>query len=347
MATIVVSTVAVDEVETPSTEIVQLQILVKREDYEDLFTQIEVWRSRTTIRGPYEELTADRWRTARLPKLAGDRPSSAVTGRSVALVGLTLELRVREEEDIVITFTGADPLTFADAAAQITAQGRALVASYVDEGGLLVVETTEPGTGAVLRVVGGDAAPLLGLPIDEPDSLAFGRDARIPIKLGTEAYLFTDIRGSDAYFYKTRFRNPVTQGVSEFSQPFSLGQALGISAANIVCGTLDLVGTDGRPLANREVTVFNTYKGDLVEGKFVAGFGENRLTDETGHVEFNLVRGAHMTVAVSGTDLIRNILVPTDSEVTVFQLLDPEVSTQDDGFVVQVPDIIYAERRSL
>jgi hypothetical protein len=347
MATIVVSTVSVDEVDTPSTEVVQLQILVKREDYEDLFTQIEVWRSRSSIQGPYEELTADGWRAARIPKLADDRPAAPVTGRTVPIVGLTLELRVQEQDDIVITFTGVDTLTFAAAADQITAQGLSKVVAYVDGNGLLVVETTEPGTGAVLRITGGDAAPLLGLPLEEPDSLAFGRDARIPLKVGTESYLFTDVRGSDAYYYKTRFRNPTTQGVSAFSQPFSLGQALGISAANVVCGTLDLVDTNGRPLANREVVVFNQYQGDLVEGKFVAGFGENRLTDENGHVEFTLVRGSYMTVAVSGTDVARNIVVPTDENVKIFGLLDSDVSTQDDGFVVQVPSIIYAERRSL
>ena len=347
MSTIVVSTVPVDVVDTPSAEIVQLQILVKREDYEDLFDQIEVWRSRSSIRGPYEELTADRWRTARLPKLAGDRPTAPVIGRYVTVVGLALQLRVGEADDLVVTFTGTDPLTFSEVATQITAQGATKVASYVDEDGLLVVTTTEPGTGAVLRVVGGDAAPLLGLGTEEPDSLTFGRDARIPIKLGTESYLFTDVRGSDSYFYKTRFRNKLTLGVSEFSQPFSLGQALGISSANIVCGTLDLVDTNGRPLVNREVSVFNAYMGDLVEGKFVAGFGENRLTDENGHVEFTLVRGAHMTVAISGTDLARNILVPTDADVKIFGLLDADVSTQDDGFVVQTPDLVYAERRSL
>lgn len=347
MSTIVISTVPADEADSPSTEIVQLQILVKREDYEDLFDQIEVWRSRSTLRGPYEELTADRWRPARIPKLAGDQPSSPVTGRSVPVVGLTLQIRVGETDDLVVTFTGVDPLTFAQAASQITTQGLTKVAAYVDAGGLLVVETTEPGTGAVLRITGGDAAPLLGLPTEEPDSLAYGRDARIPIKLGTESYLFTDVRGSDAYFYKTRFRNKLTQGVSEFSQPFSLGQALGISAANIVCGTLDLVDTNGKPLSNREVSVFNTYMGDLVEGKFVAGFGENKLTDNNGHVEFTLVRGSHMTVSISGTDVSRNIVVPTDETILVFGLLDADVSTQDDGFRVQVPNIVYAERRSL
>lgn len=347
MSTIVVSPVTQEPEETPSEEIVQLQILVKREDYEDLFDRIEVWRSRTSIRGPYEELTADRWLRARIPKLASDQPSVPVTGRSVVIVGKTLQVRVGEAQDLVLVFTGTDPLTFAECASQITAQGQTKLLSYVDEDGLLVIETTEPGTGAVLRILESEAAPLLGLPIEEPDCLAFGRDARIPIKLGTESYLFTDLRGSDAYWYKTRFRNRVNLAVSEFSQPFSLGHALGISAANIACGVLDLVDTNGKPLPNKEVVVYNTYQGDLVEEKFVAGHGEARLTDSNGHVEFTLVRGAHMTVVISGTDIARNIIVPTDGDVSIFKLLDPDVSTQDDNFVVQIPSIVYAERRSL
>lgn len=347
MSTIVVSTQQQQESDEPSSEIVQLQILVKREDYEGLFDQIEVWRSRSSINGPYEELTAETWKSARIPKLAGDMVSSPPAGASVVIVGLTLELRVDEDQDIVITFTGTDPLTYADAASQITAQGLTKVRSYVDEDGLLVVETTYPGTGAVLRIVGGDAAPLLGLPTDEPGSLAYGRDPRIAIKPDVEQYLFTDIRGSDAYYYKTRFRNKLSDGVSEFSQPFSLGQALGVSSANIACGQLDLVGLDGRPMANVEVSVHNLYRYDLVENKLVSAQQQNRATDVNGHVEFTLVRGTKVTVAISGTDIVRDITVPTDQDVKIFNLLDPEVAAEDDVFKVQVPNYVYASRRSL
>lgn len=346
MSTIVVSTVEQQD-EGPSEEVVQLQVLVKREDWESLFDQLEVWRSRFSVNGPYEELTAASWLPARVPKTAGDRPSSSVTGASVALDGLTLELQVGGTEDLVITFSGVDPITYAAAATQITTQGESKVTAYVDSAGTLVVEGTEPGTGGVLQVMGGDAAPMLDLPTEEPEALSYGRDARIPLVLGTESYLFTDVRGSDAYWYKTRFRNKNTLGVSEFSMPFSLGSALGITAANIACGTLDLVDVDGRPLPGKGVTVYNTYQGDMVEDKFVAGFGQSQCTDSNGHVEFTMVRGSRMTVVISGTNIARDIIVPTDQDVKIFGLLDPDVTLEDDHFRVRVPDIIYAERRSL
>lgn len=348
MAVIIASPLQVNEQDLgPSEEIVQLQILVKQEDWKGLFDQIEVWRSRSSINGPYEEFTNSRWAAARIPKLAKDEPATPVTGRSVVIVGLTLQLRVNEQDDLVITFTGADPLTYSDAASQITAQGKTKVRSYVDEDGLLVIETTEPGTGAVLRIVGGEAAPLLGLSIDEPDSLAFGRDARISLRDGVESYLFTDVRGSDAYFYKTRFRNKTTQGVSELSQPFSSGQALGLTSASIACGTLCLVGLDGKPLNNIEVSVYNAFRGDLVEGKLVSESSQRKITDSNGRVEFFLVRGTKLTVAISGTSIVRDIVVPTDPSVLIFPLLGADPGTGDDHWKVQVPDLVYAERRSL
>lgn len=346
MTTIVVSPAQVVEA-TPTSEMIQLQVLVKEEDWVGLFDQVEVWRSRDTVSGPYEELTAEKWMRARIPKTAGDAPSTPVAGAFVVASGKTLQLKVNETDDLVVTITGVDPLTYGQVATQVTAQGQLRVRAYVASDGTFVVETTEPGTGAILRVVGGDVAALVGLPMTEPEGLAYGRDARLALKRGVEEYLFTDVRGSTAYFYKTRFRNRITQAVSEFSHPFSVGQALGISSENIVCGYVDLVDVSGRPLAYRMVSVHNRFQGELVENKFIAGRDETKLTDTCGHASFTLVRGCTATVAISGTDVARDILVPTDPTVKTFNLLDPDVGTGEDVFKVQVPDIIYAERRSL
>jgi len=347
MATITISPLLVDEDSESTSEMVQLQILVKEEDWVNLFDQIEVWRSRDTLNGPYEELTSEGWRRARIPKTAEDRPATPVTGPLVMVSGKTLQVKVNEQLDILVVISGTDPLTYAAVAALVVSQGGGKLDSYVDGKGVLVVETTEPGTGAILRIVESEAAPILGLPISEPDSLAYGRDARISLKRGTEEYLFTDIRGASTYWYKTRFRNRLSQAVSEFSQPFSVGQALGISRANIVCGQLDLVGLDGRPLSYREVSVYGGYLGELVENRLVAGPAQTKLTDANGHVEFLLVRGLGVTVAIGGTSIVRDIVTPTDPAVSIFGLLDASVSPTDDVFVVQRPDIIYAERRSL
>jgi hypothetical protein len=347
MATIAVSQLLVDEDAESTSETVQLQILVKDEDWAGLFNQIEVWRSRDTVSGPYEELTADSWKRARIPKTAGDEPSSPVDGASVIISGEVLQFLVNEQDTYVVTISGVDPLTFAEVAAQVVAQGQGRLDSYVDSNGVFVVETTEPGTGAILRVEETDGAAVLALPTSEPECLAYGRDARISLKTGTEEYLFTDVRGDSTYWYKTRFRNKLTQAVSEFSQPYSVGQALGISRANIVCGQLDLVGLDGKPVAYREVSVYPSNLGELIEDKLVVGPSQLRATDSNGHVEFLLVRGSTVTVAISGTSIVRDIEVPTDATVSVFGLLEASVGPVDDVFVVNRPDIVYASRRSL
>jgi hypothetical protein len=344
MAAIVIRPLKID---TTDEQIVQLQIVLSDTDFAGLFDQLEVWRSRDTSSGPYEELTADSWTAARIPKDAGDQPASPVTGASAVLVGVELALKLDEKDDLSIVFTGSNPLTYAQAATQITDQSLGKLRSYVDADGVLVIETTEAGTGAALRILESDAAPLLGLPLDEPESLAFGHDARLSLKSGTASYTFTDRHGSSDYFYKTRFRSRTAQGFSEFSQPFHLGKAPGVSASNTACGQLQLVGQDGQPLGNVEVTVSNSFKGDLVEGRLVAGGSLRRLTDANGQVEFFLVRGLRATVAISGTSIVRDIVVPTDPNILVFPLLGAKVSPVDDVFKVQVPDLVYAERRSL
>ncbi len=334
-----------EELEEDQLELVELRILVKQSDFEGLFDQIEIWRSRNTFAGPYEELTSDRARTARLPAAAKDMPTSPVTGASISIDGLTLNLRIDEKDDFVVTF--GTPATLSDAAAEVTAQGNNRFRAYVDEDGVFVVETTLVGTSATIRVTGGDAVSQLGLTANEPDNFNFGRDARINLMLGREEYLFTDNKGSKKFFYRTRFRNRTTAAVSEFSQAFNVGAILGVSPPNVVCGFLDLVRGDGGPLSGQQVKVFNPLKGELVENKLVTGPEQVKLTDKNGHVEFNLVRGTRYTVAITGTNVVRDIVAPTDPDTKIFPLLGEDVGTQDDVFKVQVPDIITAERRTL
>lgn len=336
--------------EADGLEAVSLQVTVQDGDEAlELFDQIEVWRSVTESTGPFEELTADSWKAPRIPKDARDESASPPAGSLVVIVDLDLILRLNEDEDndITITFTGSDPLSFATCATQIIAQGQGKVTSYVDDDGLLVVETTDVGNGVTLRVVESDAAAVLGLPTDDVQGFAFGKEARITLLPDQEVYSFTDVRGSGEFFYRTRFRNKLLGTFSEFSQSFSVQQALGISASNIICGQLDLVGLNGKPLRSVEVCVYNAFRGDIVEDKLVAEGQQSRCTDNDGHVEFSLVRGTKVTVAISGTSIVRDIEVPTDPELAVFSLLGKVSGVQDDVFVVQYPDIISAERRSL
>jgi hypothetical protein len=357
MAIIVVSPLVVESDSGPSVEIVQLNITATPEDHEGLFNHVEVWRSTLGSAGPYYELTAPTYRAARVPESAEAESPSPPTGPSVIIVGEGLLLRIDEddENEFAVTFTGVDPLTFAGCAAQVTAAGTGKVRAYVADDGTFVLESLKAGSGATLRVIETNGAGLLGLPSSDPDniegsnpdSFATGKEARIQLSVNVEQYVFSDYRGSDAFFYKTRFSNILTGGTSEFSRAFGVGSAPGISPSLLVCGQITLAGLSGKPARNVEVVVYNNFQGELVDDHFVAESQQSRLTDENGRAEFLLVRGLRCTVSITGTSIVRDIEVPTDPSVNVFDLLGADVSTNEDVFKVQVPDIITAERRSL
>jgi len=344
MSTIVVRPASPPE--EPGDEIINLNILAKSQDFAGFFDFLEIWRSFSNEQGPFSELTADQWMPARLPLTGGDRPASPVTGASAALVGKTLVFLANESDTVVVTFTGTDPLTRITAANQVESQSGGKLTAYVDDEGQLVVETPNTGTGALLQCTGGTAAGDLGIETEAPANTAYGRDARVQLRTNTEQYRFTDQRGKSDAFYRTRYRNRLTGATSDFSQPFGTGQVSGLADTSLVLGQLDLVDLQGRPVAHRQVRIHTNFNGVLIEGKLMAGTDLVKQTDLEGHVEFMLARGQKIAVAVVGTDMVRDIVVPTDPAIVTFNLLDPMLSTND-VFRVQVPELVYAERRTL
>lgn len=344
MSTIVVSPQQPDEEVT--SEVIQLKIVVAEEDWLGFFNQIQVFRSRTGPDGPFDELTAATWLPARLPKTAGDPPSPAVVGPSANVTGTLINFSVGFQDTVVVSLAGPDPVTFASIASQIIAQGRGLVSAYVDSHGVLVAQSTAAGTGAALQVTGGDGASLVGLPLIEPDSIAYGRDPRIALVRELDTYLFNDLRGSRDYWYRTRFFNKESGAHSDFSSSFTSGDGLGVSAESVICGFVELVTVDGKPLTGREVRVHTNFNGTIVDGKLLAGSDIIKTTNASGRAEFTLLRGQRITAAIPGTTLFRTFTVPTDPTLSTFNLFDPTL-VADDVFRVNVPDIIVAERRTL
>lgn len=314
------------------------------EPWEGLFDRLEVWRSRDTEEGPYEELTGSWWLPAKLPKDIG--PSAVVTGPSYNIVGKKLTFKIDGGTERTVTFTGVDPLSAATLAGQIQTQATGLLESFVDATGRIGIRTVTPGTGASLEILEGDAAALLGLPTEPPDNLAFGLVPRLPLAMGQKTCTFMDVQGETAAFYKTRYRNNMTGAVSEFSVPFTTGQVIGLGPDRMVVGVVDLVDPQGKVLSNREVLLHSDFTGAVIDGKTVAGSSLSKLTDENGHVEFMLVRGTKLTVGIAGTNLARDITVPTDESISIFNLLDPALNGPD-VFRVQVPELDYAVRRTL
>lgn len=323
----------------------ELDFSIPASAWEGIFDRLEIWRSRGTVMGPYEPLHADTTLPARLPASADDPPDAPQTGPSVTIVGKTLELLVNERTEVIVTFTGIDPLTFAQAALQIVSQSTGLLSSYVS-GSTLVVQTIDTGLKTALRVVGGDAAPLLRLATSEPGSLAFGRDARIQLRHGLESYGFVDPNGSLEFFYKARFYNTVTSLVSQFSSPFQGTPIAGLALDRLCRCYVDLVDMSGRGLANQEVLISNRFNGAQVDNRVVAGGHRRLLTDASGHAELLIPRGISVTVAIAGTSIARDVVIPTDESIQAINLLASD-NGSDDLFTVQVPDIDFAVRRSI
>lgn len=326
---------------------VNLEIVVRNTDFLGQYDQLEIWRSRATSEGPFCEVTGTQWSPARLPKGASDQPPSPVAGPSQNLVGQVLSFLLKESFNIAVTFTGTDPLTVGAVSSQIVAQGGGFLASYVTSAGQLVVQTTETGTGAVLRVLPSDAASILALPTQDPAALSFGRTTRLALIVDQEVYNFVDVAGSPADYYRTRFRNRTTSAVSDFSFPFNAGQSAGLSVTNLAVGYLDLVALDGKPLAFISVSLRCVFNGNFVEGRLVAGNDLIKSTDCAGHVEFLLIRGQAYTMCIAGTNLVKDFTVPVDPTVATFSLIDPSLSVDSDYFAVRVPNLPTLERRSI
>jgi hypothetical protein len=328
-------------------QLVQVNVCLQDTDWQGNFDRIEIERSRGLSTGPFEPLTADVWTNARIPADGGAPATGPVTGPTLAIVGETLELLLGEEYAYTVTFTDPGPgtLTVQQAAAQIQFQVP-LLQAWVDDNARLVLQTVMAGTGAALRVVGGDAAPALLLPTTEPDSVSFGKDARLALVLGKERYCFRDLQGSDGYFYRMRFFDTATGATSSYGAPAPVPRANGLGCEDVVEGRVRLVALNGRPLCGVQVRVFN--RAGLFEksGALVSGNQLTALTDASGVASFSLVRGMTVEVAIDGTSLVRQITVPEDPAEGVFNLLDPAIGP-DDYFRVKHPDIQYAYKRTL
>lgn len=333
----------------PDFQAVTLNILVNSEAFAGIFDELEVWRS-TGPGVPFMEITGPLWSAARIPHDGGDVPVVLVPGPQVNVINKRLSILVRSGDltQLDFDFIGSSAAILKDVAIQITDQSLGRLHSYVDENAELVLETVAVGNSAYLQVLSTDAAIFLGLPTTLPDSEAFGKESRIKLRPGVTVYAFSDQAGSPTTSYKTRFRNTLSGLTSEFSIPFTGTQAIGVSSPNLVIGYLTLVDASGRPLPNIAISISSKFQGTTVEGKVVAGADLVDSTNSDGYVEFVLIRGQSYTMGIAGTNIVKDIVAPTDASIMSFLLTDPAYGNGDnDYFLVRVPDLPTLERRSI
>jgi len=293
-------------------------------DWSGIFDAFEVSRSRSGDGGPYEPLAAGYvWLPASF---------TIQSHNAYDVVGKQLELLVDGRVPVVVTFTGTTPaVVMADLAAVMP--GFLSCSNYV-------IATANVGLAASLEIVGGDAAPILGL---VAGGIHYGMDQQHALVAGRESYDFVDPYGLETDFYQVELTSKVLPASSRVYPPVPGQLRGGLPAGQLIEGYARLIDMTGRPFENVLVTLWASERVYPQAGMCPATV--DIKTDKLGWARVKLVRGARMTLSISGTNLAREILVPTEGES--FDLLDPAISVDGDSFKVQIPNIVVGERRSL
>lgn len=168
-----------------------------------------------------------------------------------------------------------------------------------------------------------------------------GEDIRISLVNGTYFYPYVDQAGVSQNQYKWRFTNNAVTKFTDFSPTVSGDAVSLISSGNLSLATATFVDVQGFP-AQRTVIIapadgtpqsVNGYAlGEVATKTFVS--------DSTGFLAVPLVRGTKLRVAIEGTTLVREIVVPN---ATQFDLLSV-MATAPDAFTIQTAPSLLTRR---
>lgn len=167
----------------------------------------------------------------------------------------------------------------------------------------------------------------LGIPV----GVTYGRDLRPTLSSGTLVYPFTDVSGLPSARYRWRFSANGSNPKSEFSAyVFGVAPPL-IGAGNLSICSVSFVDLLGQPTKTK--LLVTTEQNPTAVGNFVV-VGPRLLeleSNDLGFVQFALVRGSNVRIAIEGTDFVREFVVPN---ATSFNLLTA-MAAAPDPFTVQ------------
>ena len=305
-----------------------LQLQLPQEEWLNRYDAFAVARSRSGEGGPYVALTAADWQPARL---------RAFSRNSYDVLGKTLGLRLDGRIAVNVTFTGTS-------LAEVTSLLALAMPGYMSVtplplGGFLV-GTTNVGLGASIEAVSGDAAPLLGFAVGD---VQYGCDAWHQLVFGVTSYMFRDPYGLPTDYYQVRLLSTATPSGAGLVYPSFPGAPRNhLPIAQLIDACIELHDATGKAVVGTQVSLYASQRcqpGDIYSTAVTF------RTDARGRGSCHLVRGLQMTLSIAGTNLAREILVPTEGDA--FDLLDPAVSVDSDAYKVQVPDLVIGERRTL
>lgn len=319
-----------------------LVFYVSEEERDPYYDQIEVWKSSMAASGPYLEITADAYKPA---ETQHEKPLTVgFIGAPKYLSGKTIDLIVDGSLFLSYTFTGVDPLSPADIAAQINTAFNPVAYAATDEFGQFVIYTGRTGRNAQIKTGIGDGLAILGIPTS---TTYYGKDARIPLLPGQVAYPFHDpFSNPITDYYKIRLRSSSTGEVSDFSDSIHLRQVRVLPLSQLVRVYMRAVTLEGIPIENLAVTIAyaDSDLSLLLEGQYIAGDDIVLRTDKYGKASTLLIRGKKLAIQVDGTSQAFYMTLPTDPAVTEVNLLDPAYASND-SLSVQRVHLPYAARR--
>lgn len=297
------------------------------------YDRLRWWRGRTGADGTFEAATADAVAPASML-------GTALTPH--ALNGRVFKFRVNGTTEVSVTFTGADPVSTAQAVAEIDS-ATALV-TPVDDGGYLRLTTVATGSGASIEILDGDANSFLGF---EEGLGAVGLDLDTPLVSGTHEYFYTDQNSDLEYWYKAELYSSTTAATTGQGVPWPADQAQAVPRSNTIVCFLQISDMSGRAISGRRVIIANTFlPNQVVSGGVRWGVFRHYdkvVTDRNGYAEVRLLRGMSLDLHVEGTSFTRRITIPSTGDSV--DLLDPALVSEDE-FGIQEPNIDFAIRTS-
>ncbi len=287
-------------------------------------TRIEVWQSLNNG-DTYEEVTASTAQPAVL--------FSAHAQTTFDMGGKLLKFIVDGGPETSISFSALTPnWTAQQVVDRINEVVPGLASLVVDQ-----VKLTSPTTGRAssLEITYSDSTTL-GFVLGK----VFGKAPRITMVLTTLTYLFSDVSGSSSARYRWRFSADGANPISEFS-PYVFGkEAPLISGGQLsVCSTT-FVDLTGHPIKTK-VIVVSDQNPSLVSGLSLTSQQPLIFTSgDDGFIQFTLVRGAKVRVAIEGTAFVREFVVPNAASFDLLTVM----TAAPDPFTVQVPPPFLVRR---
>lgn len=307
--------------------VVQLSILVGNvTDIIGLgYTRIEVYQS-VDKGNTYQEITASSAAAATI--------SSTPALTTFQMGGKLLKMKIDGAAELSILFSSLiTNWTPSQVAARINEVAPG-IASVVSQAVKLTSTTT--GRASTIEITYNDA---YDLGIDSGTFVA-GKAARIPFVGGTYVYTFNDPSGRDDDRYKWLFSANGSNPISDFSAVVKGSLAPLLSTGSLSIGTARFYDAMGLPRKTK-IYIGVASAPQALSSVFVGGEQSIEVSsDDTGFMQFTLVRGSKVRVGIIGTSYVREFIVP---DTATFDL-QTVMATATDPFTVQTTPALLIRR---